>query len=174
MKKIYVVQMSTNTVPARIVSLFTMYKYSHIAISFDKSCDVLYSFGRRNLYLALDGGFTIEKKNGKFFKKFNKTKCRVYEASVTDSQYDYLYNVISCMKNNQDSYKYDFLGIILRYIGVPITFKNKYVCSYFVAKLLNDSDICVFDKDICFVKPKDFEKIDCLNLIYNGKYLLYR
>ena len=174
MKKIYVVQMSTNTVPARIVSLFTMYKYSHIAISFDKSCDVLYSFGRRNLYLALDGGFTIEKKNGKFFKKFDKTKCRVYEASVTDSQYDYLYNVIGCMKNNQDSYKYDFLGIILRYIGVPITFKNKYVCSYFVAELLKNAKIYEFDKKTCFVEPKDFENIDIFNLIYTGEYSLYK
>ena len=43
------------------------------------------------------------------------------------------------VKNPNDSYKYDFLGIILRYIGVPITFKNKYVCSYFVAELLSVS-----------------------------------
>ena len=52
------------------------------------------------------------------------------------------------MKSNQDDYKYDFVGLILRYMKLPVTFKNRYVCSYFVAKLLDDYDICVFDKDV--------------------------
>ena len=113
MRKIYIIQMHTKTIPSKIINLFTVSKYSHVAISFNKNCDYIYSFGRRGVYSILHGGFVMQNKSGKFFKKFNKTKCRVYEANVTDSQYDYLYNVISCMKNNQDSYKYDFLGCIM-------------------------------------------------------------
>lgn len=174
MKRIYIIQMHTNTMPSRIVSLFTMYKYSHIAISFDEKCDIVYSFGRRNLYSFLNGGFTIEHKNGEFFSKFYDTSCRVYEVMVNDKQYHYLYKTIEYMKKNQDDYKYDFVGIILRYLGIPITFKNRYVCSYFVAELLKDAKIYDFDKRTCFVSPKDFENIDIFNLIYDGKYRLYK
>lgn len=84
MKKIYIIQMSTGTVPSKFVSFFTMYKYSHVALSFTKDCDVTYSFGRRDLYSILNGGFVIEYKNGDFFYKFNDTSCRVYEVDVTD------------------------------------------------------------------------------------------
>lgn len=174
MKKIYVIQMHTNTIPSKVIRLFTMYKYSHIAISFDEKCDVVYSFGRKTLYSILNSGFTIEYKNGAFFRKFKDTKCRIYEVSVTNEQYNYLYSTIEYMKDNQDDYRYDFVGIVLRYIGIPITFKNKYVCSYFVAQLLKDAKIYDFDKQPCFVEPKDFENIDMFNLIYTGKYRMYK
>ena len=174
MKKIYVIQMNTKTIPSRFVSLFTMYKYGHVALSLDEECNITYSFGRRSLYSILNGGFVIENKNGKFFNKFNNTNCRVYEVEVTEEQYNSLYETIENMMNNQDDYKYDYVGIILRYLKLPITFKNKYVCSYFVAELLEKYDVCEFDKDPCFVKPKDFEKIVGFNEVYTGKYSLYK
>lgn len=174
MKKIYVIQMNTKTIPSRIISLFTMYKYSHVAISFNRNCDYIYSFGRKKLYSILNGGFTMESKTGSFFKKFNDTKCRIYELEVTDRQYNDLVRIIRYMKKNKDIYGYDYLGIILRYLRIPITFKNKYVCSYFVADLLQEVNVCNFDKKVCFVKPRDFENINGLNLIYNGDYALYK
>lgn len=174
MNKIYIILMDTKTIPSRIVSLFTMYRYSHVAISFDKKCDIIYSFGRRNLYWIFNGGFVVENKDGKFFKKFKNTKCKIYEIDVSKKQYNLLIKMVNDINEKKGVYKYDFIGIILRYFGLNITFRNKYVCSYFVAKLLNDCNIYKFDKDICFVKPKDFENMDGFNLIYSGKYLLYK
>lgn len=174
MKKIYIIQMNTKTLPSRIIGLFTMYKYSHVAISFDKKCDIIYSFGRKNLYWIFNGGFVVENKDGNFFKRFKDTRCRIYEIVVSDKQYNDLVEIVNYMYINKNIYGYDYLGIVLRYIGINITFKNKYVCSYFVAKLLKDANVCNFNKDICFVRPKDFESIDNLNLIYSGKYLLYK
>lgn len=174
MKKIYVIQMDTKTIPSRLVSFFTMYKYGHVAISFTKDCEVTYSFGRRNLYSILNGGFVIQYKDGEFFNRFNDTNCRILEVEVTDEQYISLYEAIEDMKNNQDDYKYDYVGIILRYLKLPVTFKNRYVCSYFVAEMLEKSNICEFDKDTCFVRPKDFENLIGFNEIYTGKYTLYR
>lgn len=174
MKKIYIIQMHTKTIPSRIISLFTMYKYSHIAISLNRNCDYIYSFGRKNLYSILNGGFVMENKMGSFFRKFKDTKCRIYEIEITNEQYNNLVKIIKYMKKNSQDYGYDYLGIILRFLKIPITFKNKYVCSYFVAQLLEDANIYDFDKDTCFVNPKDFEKISDLNLIYTGKYAMYR
>lgn len=174
MKKIYIIQMSTKTIPARLISLFTMSKYSHVAISLNKNCDVTYSFGRRNIYSILNSGFVVEHKNGKFFKKFNDTKCRIYELNVTDKQYSDLVKIIKHMEKYSKNYNYDYLGIILRYLKIPVSFKNKYVCSYFVAELLKEAHIYDFEKQTFFVRPKDFSKFDGFHLIYTGKYAYYR
>lgn len=64
MKKIYILLMHTKTIPSKIVRFFTRYKYSHVAMSLDKSCEVTYSFGRRKLNSILNGGFNILNKEG--------------------------------------------------------------------------------------------------------------
>lgn len=174
MKKIYIIQMNTKTLPSMIISLFTRYKYSHVAISFSRDCDVTYSFGRKKLYSILNGGFVVESKYGNFFNRFNNTKCRIYELEVSDKQYNDLVDIINCMKKNRDVYKYDYIGIILRYLRIPVSFKNRYVCSYFVAELLEKVNIYNFNKKTIFVSPRDFEDINGLNLVYTGKYVLYR
>ena len=69
-------------------------------------------------------------------------------------------------------YKYDFIGIVLRFFKIPVRFKNRYVCSFFVADVLEKAHICKFNKKSRFVEPKDFEKIDGVKQVYEGKYLL--
>lgn len=173
MKKIYILLMHTNTYPSKFVRFMTNYKYSHVALSLEKSCDILYSFGRKRLNKILDGGFSIENKNGEFFKKFNNTSCKIYELSVQDEQYENLKNTIENMKANKDNYKYDYIGTAFRYLNIPLTFKNKYVCSYFVASMLEQNKIYNFKKNTYFIKPKDFEGLEGFNEIYTGKYCLY-
>lgn len=174
MKKIYILQMNTKTLPSRVIGLFTMSKYSHVAISFNKNCDITYSFGRKKLYSIFSGGFVMESKTGKFFRRFKDTKCRIYEVDVTNEQYNNLVKIIRYMKKNRDMYGYDYLGIILRFLKIPVTFKNKYVCSYFIAELLEETSVYDFNKDTFKVIPKDFSNIDSFKLIYSGKYALYR
>ena len=115
MKKIYILLMHTKTIPSKIVRFFTRYKYSHVAMSLDKSCEVTYSFGRRKLNSILNGGFNILNKEGEFFKKFNRTECKIYEVDVTEEQYKKVVDIIENMIKEQDKYKYDFIGIIPRF-----------------------------------------------------------
>ena len=165
--------MYSQTIPSKLVKALTKYKYSHIGICLNKNCDLIYSFGRRSLNNFFNGGFIIEKKNGEFFKKFNKTICRIYELKITQKQYIGIKQQLECMKKNQKLYKYDFIGIVLRTFNIPISFKNHYVCSQFVAELLEKFEIYNFKKKICFVKPKDFEVINGIKEIYSGEYLEY-
>lgn len=174
MKKIYILLMQTNTMPSRLIKVFTQYEYSHVAISLEKDCYITYSFGRRRVNSIIDGGFVIEQKDGEFFKKFNQTNCKIYEIEVNEKQYRKLRKMLKRMEHHQDKYQYDFIGIICRYFKIPITFRNKYVCSYFVASLLEKAKICYFEKEPYFIVPKDFENIPCFNEIYDGKYLLYQ
>ena len=172
--KIYILEMHTYTIPSRIIKFFTKYEYSHIALSFNKKCNKIYSFGRRDCNNIFNSGFTCEKKNGEFFKKFNNTHCRIYEVVVDKEKYYKLKKIINEIEKNKDLFKYDYIGICLRYFKIPIAFKNKYVCSYFIAELLEEVDIHKFDKKTYFIEPKDFKNIDDFNLIYNGFYELYK
>ena len=77
------------------------------------------------------------------------------------------------MKRNSNKYKYDFLGILPRYFKIPLTIKNRYVCSYFVAYVLEKSNIYKFTKNVCLINPKDFESLKGFKEVYSGKFKLY-
>ena len=165
--------MYSKTFPSKLVKFVTKYKYSHIGICLDKECNLIYSFGRKSLNNFLNGGFVIESKTGEFFKKFNQTTCRIYELEVDTNQYMGIKAKLEYMEQNEKIYKYDFLGTFLRLFNIPISFKNRYVCSQFVAELLAEFNIHKFEKNTCFIKPRDFEKIEGIKEIYSGKYLSY-
>ena len=168
MKDIYILQMHTGTIPSIIIKLFTRYKYSHVLISLDDSFKKMFSFGRKQLFNPLNGGLVIEDIDGEFFTYFNKTKCRIYKLTVSDKQYNKLTNILNDFETNINSYKYDFLGIIFKCFYLPITRENHYVCSQFVAEVLNKADIYNFDKPNSLVKPKDFESISNTEKIFSG------
>lgn len=170
--KIYIIQMHTHTMPSRLIKFVTHYQYSHIAISLSPDCNVTYSFGRKNVNSILDSGFVVENKNGEFFTKFNNTICRIYEVDVTKKQYKRLKKIIHNVTKNSNLYKYDFIGIVLRFFKIPVSFRNRYVCSFFIAELLEKAKIYKFDKDTAFVEPKDFEKLDGSKKVYEGSYTL--
>lgn len=170
---IFIIQMYSQTLPSKLVKFITKYKYSHIGLCLNKNCNEIYSFGRRSLNNFFNGGFIIEKRTGKFFKKFNQTICKIYKLEISEKQYIGLKEKLNYMDENRNLYKYDFLGIFLRLFNIPISFKNWYVCSQFVAKLLEEFGIYKFDKKTCFIQPKDFEKIEGIKEIYSGKYLEY-
>ena len=173
MKKIYIILMHTRTIPARLIKFFTRYEYSHVGIALEKDCNVIYSFGRRNVYSILNGGFTAEYKEGEFFHKFNQTVCKIFETQITDEQFEKLNSIFTYMKSKENEYKYDYFGIIPRFFGIPIILKNRYVCSYFVASVLERTHICSFNKRVCFIKPEDFEHLKGFKEIYRGSFNLY-
>ena len=174
MKKIYILLMHTNTLPSKFVKLFTNYKYSHVAISLTEDCYMTYSFGRKELHNIFNGGLSVQKKDGEFFSLFNKTECKIYEVNVTDEQYNNVKEKLEYMSENSADYKYDFLGIVPRWLGIPINFKDRFVCSYFVANILETTNICNFNKNACMVLPKDFRNLEELKEIYDGRYLTYK
>lgn len=171
--KIYIIQMHTKTIPSRIIKLITRYEYSHVGVSLERDCNEIYSFGRKKLNNFFNAGFVKENKNGPFFTKFNDTMCRIYEINVTQKQYLEVEKIINNMKLSENEYRYDFLGVILRTFKIPVSFKNRYVCSQFVAQVLEDANIYEFDKNTCFIEPRDFNDINDIKEIYRGKYLLY-
>ena len=87
--------MHTYTIPSRLIKRITNYEYSHIAISLDRNCNTIYSFGRKKYTSFINGGFSVEHKSGEFFSKFKDTICRIYELDVTIEQYNALKKIIN-------------------------------------------------------------------------------
>lgn len=167
---VYVVLLHSGTIPSRIVRLVTGYPYSHAALSLQPDCDALYSFGRRSLRNFLNGGFVREQRDGAFFRKYRESDCRVYRVDVTEEQYDLVEALLEPYIRHPDRYRYDFLGAFLRFFHIPARFRNRHVCSSFVAEILCGAGICAFSKPICMVKPEDFSHVPGFVPVYEGKY----
>ena len=174
MKKIYIILMHTKTIPARIIKAVTKYEYSHVGIALEENCNTIYSFGRVNAHSILHAGFCIEQKDGEFFKTFHETTCKIFEVEVTEEQHEKVKTLLDYMIKNKKKYKYDYFGMIPRFLGIPVTLKNRYVCSYFVALILAKAKIYRFHKKLCMVKPQDFANLKKLREIYKGSYAMYK
>ena len=87
MKKIYIVLTYTGTILAKIVKVYTRREFSHVSIALDEDLTEMYSFGRLNPYNPFLGGFVQEGVGKGTFKRFKKTKARVYSLQVNDDQY---------------------------------------------------------------------------------------
>ena len=84
MKNIYILLTHSGTIPSKLVKFYTRNNYSHVSISLKKELTEFYSFGRKKLYNPFIGGFIIESKNSKFYKRFKNTKCVLLKLKVTE------------------------------------------------------------------------------------------
>ena len=170
MKKIYIVLTYTGTILSKIVKVYTRREFSHVSIALDEDLKEMYSFGRINAYNPFWAGFVHEDVNKGTFKRFKKTKARVYSLIVKDEQYEKVKEVIRDIQNNKLDYNFNILGLL----GVVINYKVKreryFYCAEFVKYVLEQSNICYLP-DI--VKPEDFKEIDNLNVVYNGQLREY-
>jgi len=67
-------------------------------------------------------------------------------------------------------YRYDIKGLLLRYFYPYIKDRDYYfVCSQFVATVLENAEVYHFDKPPKYVKPHDFTQIPDLEKIYEGR-----
>lgn len=171
MKKIYIILSYSGTLPSKLIKIFTRYKYSHVSIALKSNINIMYSFGRKKVNNPFNGGFIIETKDGSFYKKFYKTKCIIMEIDVSYQQYHKLFNLIKQYKKDISIYRYDIVGLVLRIFNIKITRKNYSICTEFVGKLLEESNIYKFDNKI--IKPIDFLNIPNNKIIYQGNLLNY-
>lgn len=170
---IYLIQLHSGSLPSRLVQAVTRDPYSHVGICLHRDCREIYSFGRRQVNNFLDGGFVVEQADGEFFRKFPHTMCRIWEIPVTDRQFLGLRTCLTQMEQEAEAYSYDFLGAVLRIFRIPVSFPHAYVCSQFVAEVLESWEILHFSKPACFVTPRDFGYLPGAREIYRGEYLSY-
>ena len=173
MKNIYIVLAHTGTILSRIIRFKTGAEYTHSSISLDKDLDHMYSFGRKNAYIALLGGFVKESVNFGTFKRFYKTEISVFEIPVTDEQYNIISEKIEYMKEHRKEYRFNILGLFCAGFNKKMQINKRYYCAEFVKRLLEVAGIDVSTlPDV--IKPEHFVKLPNAKLIYKGKLKKYR
>lgn len=170
MKKIYIVLTYTGTILAKIVRMYTKREFSHVSIALDEDLKEMYSFGRLNPYNPFWGGFVHEGLDKGTFKRFKKTKARVYSLTVKEEQYDKVVEVIRNIQNNKFEYDFNVLGLAAVLINYKVKREKSFYCAEFVKYVLEESKICSLP-DI--IKPEDFKEIKNLNVVYNGVFQEY-
>ena len=166
MQKVYIVLTYTGTILSRMVKGYTKKEYSHISLALDEDLKQMYSFGRKSAYNPLNAGFVHESKDRGIFKRFNKTKTKIYSLQVNEEQFKKIKKVIDEFNNNQSSYRFNMLGVILAAWNLKLKREKHFYCAEFVKYVFETSDLEYNLPDV--IKPNDFENINNLQEIYQG------
>lgn len=166
MKKIYIVLTHTGTILSRIIKTFTKDEFTHSSIALDVELKQMYSFGRLNPYNPFVGGFVHEYIDKGTFKRFYKTKAKVYALKVTDAQYEAMKNNIASVQDEKQNYSFNRLGLFAVGLHRKIRREHAFYCAEFVKYMLEKSGI---EADLPeLIKPEDFKGIKGLQEVYAG------
>ncbi|MEI5908873.1 hypothetical protein WAK64_17630 [Bacillus spongiae] len=173
MKELYILLTDTGTTLNRTIKLVTNAPYNHASISLDEKLNHVFSFGRKQPINPLYGGFIQEDFVDGTFSWYPDTTCAIYKLSVSEREYEKVFQLISEFEKHKHSYRYNFFGLFGVPLNYPIEIPFSYFCSQFVADLLKQSGIKLFNKRSSLVSPDDFRKINRLELIYEGRIYDY-
>lgn len=166
MKKIYIVLTYTGTLLSKLVKIYTKREFSHVSIALDEDLKQMYSFGRLNPYNPFIGGFVHEGIHTGTFKRFKKTKSRIYSLQVAEDKYEDVVQVIKNIQNHKEQYHFNIIGLFCVAIHLKFKREKSFYCAEFVKYVLEQSHIPNELPEI--VKPEDFRKMKGLNVEYSG------
>lgn len=171
MKKIYIVLTYTGTFLSKIIKIYTKKEYSHVSIALDSNLNQMYSFGRLNPYTPIFAGFVHEKIDEGTFKRFKKTKCKVYSLEIEEDKYDKVVQVIETIQKNKKAYSFNTIGLLLVALNVKVKRKRHFYCAEFVKYVLEQSQVIELPE---IIKPTDLEEVQGINEVYRGLLQEYK
>lgn len=183
--KIQIVASYTNTVPGKIIRLRAAMKfwnrhagdqYSHISLSRDKKLGNMMSFARKELNNPFDSGLIKENiRTGMFALRPDISQIAVMELPVTEKQYNTISEIMDDYWEHRDQYGFNFLGLASMLLCAKgVTSENRFFCSQWVATVLRDSGIDLFEgKDPKNIRPFDFYERLQDHIVYEGLTINY-
>lgn len=166
---LYIILTQTGTTTSRFFQSITHAPYNHASISLDRGMNEMYSFGRRRLYIQWIAGFIRENPNTHVFGRFPNTACEVIALPVSGDVYRRARAVIDLFIDEAPDYKYDILGLAARPLGIKFQRPHRYICSQFVATVLEMSGAWdLGGRDPYFTLPEDFRHIPGSEVVYRG------
>lgn len=179
-KKIEIVASFTDTVPGKMIRLRAAMKfwnrypgdtYSHISLSRDSKLGHMLSFARKEINNPFDSGLVMEDiHSGMFALKPDISKIAVMELKVSPEQYQKISLIMDYFWAHKEQYHFNFPGLAsMLFCGKGVEIPNHYFCSQWVATVLKDSGIDLFDgKNPKDVRPFDFYGRLQDHIIYEG------
>ena len=167
-QKVYIVLSQTGTILSRILKLVTRAPYNHSSIALTEDLQTMYSFGRKNPYNPFLGGFVQESPAYGTFKRFKNTKVMVLETEISADTYSELGQLIQQMLAEQTRYHYNYWGLFLAALRIPVKKRNSYYCSEFVKAMLLRMNLPGAEEIPDIVKPMHFLTVPH-KMVYVGK-----
>ncbi len=174
MREIYIVLSQTGTRFSRMLHFVNRAPYNHASIALDGGLSELYSFGRQCLWLPIASGFVREHPGQGIFRRYEDTGCAVYRMPVPEEGYRRLREAIRGFEEQEWIYRYNFVGLVAILAGIPLHRPRHFVCSQFVACVLQRSGLWGLEKDPSLARPQDFPRLPGLELVYQGRLNDYR
>ena len=165
-RTVYILLTNTGSFLTKLIKLYTKKPYNHALIAFDYDLSEVYSFGRKTARNPFIGGFVKEDVRAGLF---THADCAIYSFTVTEDQWQKMYQYIEEIEVQKKQYRYNFLGLFGVLLNKPIDRKKAFFCSQFVATLLKDCDILHFDKPLSLIAPYDLQQVPNLHFEYEGK-----
>lgn len=166
MKEIYIVLTHTGTMLSKIIKYYTKDEFSHCSISLDRHLNEMYSFGRLNPYNAFWGGFVHEYIDKGTFKRFYKTRAKIYSLKLTDEQYENIKSIVMKIQENKEKYKFNILGLFAAGFHIRMKEEYSFYCAEFVKYVIENAGVNIELPEI--VKPEDFKYVAGLTEVYSG------
>ena len=171
-RSVYVVVTRTGTGVARAIRVLSRMPYSHVSLSADASLHELYSFCRNYTRIPLPATFNTEQIGVGTLGKFSFIPCEIYEIPLTEEQYTRFEHMIEYFQEYRKSYSYSIIGLIRVRLQIESELQNKFVCSQFVAYVLEECGVTL-DKPPCLYSPDDLRYLPDAKLIYRGELNQY-
>lgn len=172
-KYIYIMFTFTGTTFSRVLRKVTRQAYTHVSISFDQNLDTCYSFGRYSVKdKPWQATFVVEgKAKGVYLEKSN-TSAKVFRLEVNEEQFISAQKIVATFERNHEVFRYNFAGLPHIWMGLPLERDTKFVCSQFVAYVLENSNIFSFPKGYSTIRPVDIYQM-VNTLVYEGPLAAY-
>lgn len=165
-RNVYIVVTRTNTIPSRVIRIYTGSPYNHVSLTLDGRLEDMVSFGRLHPFTPVPGGFVHEGKNKGFFPPFPR---RSMPGLQQKNQRAGMQESFAFAAKNRKS------ALQIQPSGADYTDRrdssgtgNAYFCSQFCGKVLNESGIHHFQKPFGLLRPADFCGLDGFTLLYEG------
>lgn len=168
--EVYIVLTDTGTLLTKMIKQVTKQPLNHASIAFTKELDTAVSFGRKSVNNPFIGGFVKEDMKGKLFAV---ATCAIYSCTVSEFEYEQMKQVVQQIEQQQQNYKYNFIGLFGVLLNKRIDRKRAFFCSEFVSTILNIGGISIKNKPACLVKPGDFMDCKDFRLVYQGQLSSY-
>lgn len=167
MEKVYLALVDTPGFFAYLIRKTIGIDYIHVVLSMDEELQEAYSVGRRHPAVPLIAGF--EKEDTWLIEQsFPTAKYRIVSMECTKEQKEQLkYRLKECYQQ-RFHYHYCILGLPFLLFNIPFYQKNHFTCSSFVAHILQENGIRLFEKHFSLVTPRDFYELDNTKMIYEG------
>lgn len=169
---VYIVLTRTGTGVARVIRSLTRKPYSHASIAVDISLQQLFSFCRNNPRFPLPASFNEECIGQGVFGLFSNIPCEIYAIPITEEQYQRLKEQIEHFATYREQYSYSLSGLVSIPLQIKRRLRYKFVCSQFVAYMLQECDITL-EKPASLYSPEDLRHLPNARLIYRGELNSY-